>query len=104
MLSTLNLDSITLFEFTIFSLNLHTEGLYHEETAICNMYALTCRIQIRPRLVRTYLNSKTFTITLTALFYFKFALYLSVTPSLKTGTSHPSCFHLDNRLYMCNDD
>ena len=28
------------------------------------------------------------------------ALYLSGTPSLKTGTSPPSCIHLDNHLYI----
>ena len=28
------------------------------------------------------------------------ALYLSWTPSLKTGTSPPSCLHLHNRLYI----
>ena len=28
------------------------------------------------------------------------ALHLSGTPSLQTGTRPPSCFHLDNSLYM----
>ena len=29
------------------------------------------------------------------------ALHLSGTPSLRANTRPTSCFHLDNRLYMC---